>query len=138
LNAREVVAGSQALGLGTHGREAASGPIPIGSLITGEAGRDAVHIAIAPVTAPCELAPGEHVDQHGNREGPGVVPVGIVDPFLREPVLPGQRFWLLLYPNSVTSLRHEWAHPAFPTNSPAEVNQAIQQYLAARNSGASR
>lgn len=36
------------------------------------------------------------------------MPVGIVDPFLRESVQPSQRFWLFLYPNTVTSLRHEW------------------------------
>jgi len=103
--------------------------LPIGRLIAGDEGRDAVHVAIAPTAAPCELLPGQHVDQHGKPEGPGVVPVGIVDPFLRAPVRPGQRFWLLLYPNSVTSLRHEWTHAAFPTNSPVEVNQAIKEYL---------
>jgi hypothetical protein len=103
--------------------------LPIGKLIAGEAGRDAVHVAIAPTTAPCDLRPGQHVDRHGNPEGPGVVPVGIVDPFLREPVQAGQKFWLFLYPNTVTSLRHEWTHPAFPTTSSAEVNEAIKEYL---------
>ncbi|MDY3553899.1 hypothetical protein R5W24_003013 [Gemmata sp. JC717] len=106
--------------------------LPIGRLIDGDEGRDAVHVAIAPTTAPCELRPGQHVDPRGNPEGPGVVPVGIVDPFLREPVPAGRRFWLFLYPNTVTTLRHEWSHPAYPTNSPAEVNQAIQDYLTQR------
>src|SRR5579884_3398390 len=106
--------------------------LPIGSLAAEDAGRDAVHVAIAPIAAPCELRPGQHVDPHGRPEGPGVVPVGIVDPFLREPVVAGQRFWLFLYPNTVTSLRHEWTHPAFPTTSPAEVNQAIKEYLEQR------
>jgi hypothetical protein len=106
--------------------------LPIGRLIDGGQGRDAVHIAIAPTTAPCDLQPGQHVDQHGNPEAPGIVPVGIVDPFLREPVRSGQRFWLFLYPNTVISLRHEWTHPAYPTTSPAEVNQAIKEYLEQR------
>ena len=103
--------------------------VSIGRLIAGDDGRDAVHVAVAPTTAPCELRPGQHVDPRGNPEGPGVVTVGVVDPFLREPVRPGQRFWLFLYPNTVTSLRHEWTHPAFPTASAAEVNQAIREYL---------
>jgi hypothetical protein len=111
--------------------------LPIGRLIAGDEGRDAVHVAIAPTTAPCELRPGQHVDPRGNPEGPGVVPVGIVDPFLREPVQPGQRFWLFLYPNTVTSLRHEWTHPAYPTNSPVEVQQAIKEYLEQRKARAS-
>jgi hypothetical protein len=106
--------------------------LTIGKLVAGDAGRDAIHVAIAPTTAPCELKPGQHVDQQGNPEGPDIEPVGIVDPYLREPVRTGQRFWLFLYPNTVTSLRHEWTHPAYPTNSPCEVNQAIKEYLEQR------
>jgi hypothetical protein len=103
--------------------------VSIGRLISRDVGRDAVHVAIAPITAPTDLQPGQHVDQYGNPEAPGVVSVGIVDPFLRVPVLTGQRFWLFLYPNSVTAIRHEWSHPAFPTTSAPEVNQAIKEYL---------
>jgi hypothetical protein len=103
--------------------------LTIGRLIAGDAGRDAVHVAVAPTTAPCELRPGQHVDPGGRPEGPGVTPVGVVDPFLREPVRPGERFWLFLYPNTVTSLRHEWTHPAYPTTSADEVNRTIKDYL---------
>jgi hypothetical protein len=106
--------------------------LPMGRLITGDAGRDAVHVAIAPTTAPCELRPGQHVDAHGNPEGPGACPVGVVDPFLHDPVRPGERFWLFLYPNSVTSLRHEWTHPAYPTATTGEVNRAVLDYLERR------
>ena len=36
-----------------------------------------------------------------------------MDPFLSDPVQPGQRYWLCLYPQTVTTLRHVWTHPAF-------------------------
>lgn len=89
--------------------------IPLGQMITGEAGRDAVHIAIAPVTAGERLLPGQHV---GVIMAPDVVArsgdhIGIVDPFLTTWIEAGARFYLCLYPNSITSLRHEWTHPSF-------------------------
>ncbi|MFO0822607.1 MAG: hypothetical protein U0792_05710 [Gemmataceae bacterium] len=65
-----------------------------------------------------------------------MVPVGIVDPFLREAVRPGQRFWLFMYPNTVTTLRHEWTHPAYATTSTQEVNATIKEYLEQRKARA--
>lgn len=94
-----------------------NGPI-LGSLIADEsARRDAFHVAVAPVISSERLMPGQHVglvdDGRVDRVAPGADPVGIVDPFLTEPVEPGQRFWLLLYPGSTESLRHIWTHPRF-------------------------
>ena len=90
----------------------------LGRLIEdGERRRDAIHIAVAPVTAAMRLAPGERVGlvKEGNLElaGPCERDIGIVDPFLTEDVQPGQRFWLLLDPGTITGLRHIWTHPAF-------------------------
>lgn len=80
--------------------------------------RDAVHIAVAPVVADVRLKPGDHIGfvKPGDASlvGRATKPVGIVDPFLSANVRKGDRFWMYLYPNTITSLKHVWTHPAFP------------------------
>jgi hypothetical protein len=91
----------------------------IGKLITSDAHRDAIHVAVAPVTAAQELQPGQHVGLRGDGRALATEhPIGIVDPFLHERVPEGQRFWLFLYPGTITSLRHVWTHPAFRPRVP--------------------
>lgn len=86
----------------------------IGRLAGASAKRDAIHIAIAPVIAGENLEPGDHI---GIIEGSALkdaeLTIGIVDPFLRKTVDEGERFFIFLYPNTITSLRHVWEHPAF-------------------------
>lgn len=100
--------------------------IGLGKIIVGEAFRDAVHVAVAPVTAEQKLYSGQWVrflTDHPNfsdrviacLDGEGI---GIVDPFLRGLVMPGQRFYLWLIPGTITALRHSWTHPAFPVAVP--------------------
>jgi hypothetical protein len=102
-----------------------SGDIGIGRLLTGQAHRDAVHIAVAPVVAKTRLKPGQHVGLVSRDEvGPSKHPIGIVDPFLKQPVQAGERFYLFLYPGSITSLRHEWTHPAFVGAEFMEENES--------------
>lgn len=91
-----------------------SGDIGIGTILGGGAEKDAIHIAVAPMIAAHLLSPGQHVGLMDSvRAGKSEHPVGIVDPFLKEAVHPGERFYLFMYPGSITSLRHEWIHPAF-------------------------
>jgi hypothetical protein len=84
--------------------------------------RDAVHVAVAPATTKTLLNPGDGVILTGDvidnvnvvvRVSEGKEPVGIVDPFLRQVVGNGSRFWIFLMPRSITDLRHSWSHPAF-------------------------
>lgn len=86
----------------------------LGSIIDENQKRDAIHLAVDPVIAVQKLLPGQDVGFVEGGVGLCDNPVGIVDPFLRRPVLAGQRFWLVVYPRKITSLRHVWAHPNFP------------------------
>lgn len=87
----------------------------LGQIITSDQKRDAIHVAVAPVTAARRLAPGDWVglDEHGKADSTVQPIIGIVDPFLTVRVMPDDKFWLYLIPGSITSLRHDWTHPAF-------------------------
>lgn len=88
--------------------------VKLGTIIEGTPGRDAIHVAVAPCVAAHYLCPGDHVGiLEDGKAGGSPNPVGIVDPFLKEGVHPGQRFWVCLYQGTVTGMRHEWMHPAF-------------------------
>lgn len=91
----------------TLGRPLASGA---------KAARDAIHVAVVPVVADEELAPGAHVSLvpgTTDRIASADESIGIVDPFLPHPARVGQTVWMLLYPGTITSLRHDWTHPDF-------------------------
>lgn len=96
----------------------------LGTIIDDKQKRDAIHLAVFPAVAGSNLRRGEHVKL--DSEGLAVCAydndgIGIVDPFLpidkKEwgiDVLPGQHFWVVIYPRQINSLRHVWTHPAFP------------------------
>ena len=99
----------------------------LGQLIEGDAERDAIHVAIIPAVAGDRLLPGAKV----GRDEDGlyvtrVEPLGIVDPFLNRPVELKDRFWLFLFPNTVTGMRHHWEHPAFVGD---EARSASKEWL---------
>lgn len=78
-------------------------------------GRDAIHLAVEPIEAGETLQPNDDVyvnDGRAYKYGKGKR-LGKVDPFLPGSVHPGQRFWLVVYPRMITSLRHVWDHPDF-------------------------
>lgn len=90
-------------------------------------GRDAVHVAVVSAIAGERLFPAQDigfaVPPVVGVEGEATTSakhIGIVDPFLKSMVMPGQRFWIYLYPRSITGLNHQWTHPAFPDAKPGE------------------
>ena len=88
----------------------------LGKIITTPQQRDAIHVAVAPVVANSDLKPGQRVGfvrEGSNLVGPGVEAIGIVDPFLSTGPRKNQEFWLFLFPETVTGMRHHWKHPAF-------------------------
>ncbi len=88
----------------------------LGNILTDDmnVGRDAIHLAVEPVVAGETLAAGEHIRL--NDQGLAIAtgdPLGIVDPFVIGGVAKGQKFFMVLLPRTITSLRHVWEHPAF-------------------------
>ncbi len=91
-------------------------PIPENS------GRDAIHLAVEPVICgPHRLYAGQLAVIVNGIACPADrdVATGIVDPFIVDPALvePGQKFWFVVLPRTITSLRHVWSHPAFPEDA---------------------
>lgn len=104
--------------------------IVLADYITEPPARDAIHVAIAPVTAGEDLKPGTHVGFYNSnlktvvsKEDNWVEAIGIVDPFLKEPVKKDEHFYMFLYPGTITNLRHHWSHPAFTVENEREENE---------------
>lgn len=90
----------------------------LGTIHTKEEKRDAIHLAVEQATCGRHvLYPGQHIVLD---EAKVAVKVGtgeglfIVDPFLKSALAPGDKFWAVMYPRQVHSLRHVWSHPAVP------------------------
>lgn len=97
----------------------------LGALTDEKAERDAIHVAVAPVVSAELLKPGQHIGII-DKDCAGVcsTPIGIVDPFLTRSVKPGERFFMVLYPGTITSLKHHWTHPSFAAIENGAVNES--------------
>lgn len=90
-------------------------------LPTDVGGRDAVHVAVLSVVASDVMYPGQDIgikpmalqSNEYIAYGDAEPFIGIVDPFIKGVVKKGERFWMYLYPRSITGLSHQWTHPAF-------------------------
>ncbi len=96
--------------------------IELGKLITTPQERDAVHVAIIPMIAGEELYPGQRFRlKYGTTDVAMCADyneedaIGIIDPFLvnNDRITEGVEVWGMLFPNTVTGMRHHWQHPAF-------------------------
>jgi len=112
----------------------------IGTVHTEDLGRDAVHVAVVQATAGERIWPGRPVRL--NTDGlatmnAGAPFLGIADPYIgawheygdrKEYMIDkGQRFFIFLFPNTITSLRHEWTHPVL--DSPPRVVSDAERWL---------
>jgi hypothetical protein len=94
----------------------------LGTIIGEGEKRDAIHLGVDPIICGSTyLIPGNHVYLKDGKAyhwtgASNCKPVGIVDPFLTDNVQQGERFWLIVYPRQITSLRHVWEHPDFPNS----------------------
>ena len=113
----------------------------LGSRLDGPQPRDAVHITITAV----QVGPGE-ILRPGQRVGllpgsttlvarPGIYRkpdgtlyavqyAGIIDPYADQVFGEGDWVYLCLDQGSITTLRHEWTHPAFERRSEARATEA--------------
>ena len=103
----------------------------LGTIHTHIEKRDAIHLGVEPVVAGECLDPGDRIgiidgkayDAGTTRKGKIVPYMGIVDPFLDRGLDRGDRFWLVVPPRKITSLRHVWEHPDFPDSISLEMSQ---------------
>jgi hypothetical protein len=97
----------------------------LGTIIGPYEKRDAIHLAVIPVIARQDLKAGDDVGINGTHENP----IGIVDPFINRSrydcskrIDMGERFWLVIYPRKINSLRHVWTHPDIPDDEAYAIN----------------
>lgn len=101
----------------------------LGTIINAGEKRDAIHLGVEPVIAGEKMMPGDHTYLQNGFAYPcapgSPMAMGIVDPFLTDAVKVGERFWLIVYPRQITSLRHVWEHPDFPASGETETPEPV-------------
>ena len=100
--------------------------VRLGQLINGPSPeKDAIHVAVARVEAGNKLWPGVEIGfmEDGRVSDEAAIKIGVVDPFLKNAVFPGDVFWLVMFPQTAKNLRHDWDHPDFPERNNKEVEK---------------
>lgn len=115
--------------------------LALGKLIFGELpARDAVHVAVLPVIATEELTVGQRIEfvdvEKRTVRASKDSGIGIVDPFLvsyQPKVYKDDKFFMWLYPGTITALRHDWTHPVVDPHTKTHVDESrewIRQFAA--------
>lgn len=93
--------------------------------------KDAIHTAIVSVRAGASIKPGQRVGMNEYHEAvPNSKGPGIADPFLRETIMSGQHFQLMLDQDQVPNVQHQWDHEVDfspPTREPVK-NKYLASY----------
>jgi hypothetical protein len=89
----------------------------LGTILTKDEKRDAIHLAVIPAKAGCILKAGMYINLVNGTALPDSRGLGIVDPFVSGEIKDGQLFWMILKPRIIKSLRHVWSHPDFEDES---------------------
>jgi hypothetical protein len=92
--------------------------------------KDAIHTAIVAVRAATSMEPGTRckINKYNEAE-PDSKGVGVADPFLKNTIIRGRPFWLLLAQDEVPNVRHVWEHPTVDFSPPTrdvELNYSIK------------
>ena len=104
--------------------------VKLGTIPGEDCERDAVHVAVIPLIAAHDMWPGHRVgvNRESRADSQATPHLGIVDPFLPGAITAGTRFYLCLFPGTVTGMRQHWEHPAFTPEAQAydALNYSIE------------
>lgn len=96
--------------------------LKIGKVLEGPGPKDAIHVAVVPVLLAEDMHPGDWVRVVGGKAYKAdEKAIGVIDPFLDEYLLFEDTWvYMLLIPNTITNLSHEWTLEEFDSNSAFE------------------
>jgi hypothetical protein len=92
--------------------------------------RDAIHIATLIVVAGEPLLPNQDIGVDKDNIATVKDPIGRVDPFLKDTIYKGDIFYMILYPNTVSGMKHHWKHPKLDVLPPNPKEFPIIKYIA--------
>lgn len=85
--------------------------------------KDAVHLAVFSATVAMAHRSGAPVGIREGKISPMFTPhVGISDPFINAKLEPGDIVQVILFPRTISEVRHVWDHPAVDKHLPGDYS----------------